>query len=241
MSVEALIKFIEDHTYETVSTEHTVDMIFFRVGITHPGECSEPFARGLISGTKGEFADVDLFDGKEHNFIEIGAWIGDQGLALQLMALGAANKWWKLLTPRTVLPAGSIDDATVMKMAGSGMVAIQATLKVYEIPEEQKAIRAKHPWTPAMGQISGFGGDYEDACQRMFYAGLLFTEKDPDWVKRSANGIDDAFADAIVAACPDGSPSGAMVGAVAHAVAFIQRNSWEKFVEEKTKMTAADA
>lgn len=37
---------------------------------------------------EGEFNQCNPLDGKEHSYIELGGWIGDQGLALRMMALG---------------------------------------------------------------------------------------------------------------------------------------------------------
>ena len=103
--------------------DHTADLIFFEVAATNNPDLEE--MRDLIkSNTKGEFANVDLFDGKEHSYIELGGWIGDQNLALQLMGLGSLLGLWKLLTPKTIL-GGIADNDLAMKMAGQGYVAIQ--------------------------------------------------------------------------------------------------------------------
>lgn len=66
---------------------------------------------------------LNLFDHNEHSYIEIGGVVGDQGLALRLMGLGAELKLWQLLTPKTML---QIDNNSEMgqKMAGMGMVTI---------------------------------------------------------------------------------------------------------------------
>lgn len=102
---------------------HTADMIFFKVSAVDDPSAEE--LRRLIGETKGEFTQVNLLDGKEHSYIEIGAWIGDQGAALRLMGLGALLGLWKLLTPRTVLGV-SLPDDLVMRMATQGFVGIQA-------------------------------------------------------------------------------------------------------------------
>ncbi len=47
----------------------------------------------------GVFDDVLPFDGREHSYIEIGGWLGDQGAALRYMALAAHFGLARLMTP----------------------------------------------------------------------------------------------------------------------------------------------
>lgn len=103
---------------------HTADVYFFDVAAKE--EANEETLRDLIGSHRGEFAEVNLFDGKEHSYIEVGGWIGDQGAALMLMGLGAVLGLWKLLTPNMLpmLPKDLMD-----QMAGRGMVSIQAARK----------------------------------------------------------------------------------------------------------------
>lgn len=101
---------------------HTVDMYFFDVRIINV-----PTPRGLteaIEAHKGSFNEMDPFDGEEHGYIEVGGWLGDQGIALQFMGLGALLGMWKVLQPRNMipgLPKDLMDD-----LAGKGLVVIQA-------------------------------------------------------------------------------------------------------------------
>ena len=103
------------------NSEHTSDVIFFNVALVGEPDVAE-FKR-LIKFHKGEFCEMDLLDGGEHSYLQVGGWFGDQGAALQLMGLGALLSVWKLQTPR-MLPG--LSDELVMQMAGSGMVSIQA-------------------------------------------------------------------------------------------------------------------
>lgn len=105
-------------------TGHTADLIFFKVAALDAN--ADELRRLIEARRKGEFADVNPLDGLEHNYMELGAWIGDQGTALQLMGLGSLVGLWKLLTPRVVF-ADAITDRQAMQMAGAGMVSIQAT------------------------------------------------------------------------------------------------------------------
>ena len=66
---------------------HTIDTGFFKVAI-----CNDPQAeelKRLVVEWPGDFAQVDPFDGMPHPFTQLGAWLGDQGIALQFMALAA--------------------------------------------------------------------------------------------------------------------------------------------------------
>jgi hypothetical protein len=103
---------------------HTADLAFFKVRAVGNPDPEELTA--AIKAHRGEWGEVDLFDGKEHNYIEIGGWIGDQGAAIMLMGLGSILGLWRLMTPRSMLGANLSDDL-VMKMAGMGMVAIQSS------------------------------------------------------------------------------------------------------------------
>jgi hypothetical protein len=104
-------------------TEHAVDMIFFKVAAIN-GANADKLKELIAVNKKGEFCDIDLFDGNEHNYMEIGGWIGDQGIALMLMGLGTILGLWDLLTPVTILKMNS-NDPVCQQMAGMGMIVIQ--------------------------------------------------------------------------------------------------------------------
>lgn len=101
-------------------TGHTADLIFFQmVAVAEP---SQGELLKLIDHHRGEFAKVNVLDGKEHGYIELGGWIGNQEAALRFMGLGHIVGLFKLLTPN-LLP--DLPDDLKMQMAGSGMVSIQ--------------------------------------------------------------------------------------------------------------------
>lgn len=104
-------------------TGHVADLVLFKVAAQGEPDAQE-FVR-LTSEHQGEFCEVNPFDGKEHGYIELGGWIGDQGLALQYMGLGVLLGVFKLLTPDTVLP-GVLDDEMRMQLARSGYVTVTA-------------------------------------------------------------------------------------------------------------------
>lgn len=83
-------------------TGHSVDLIFFPVSARNEPD-AETFRR-LTREHKGEFVDMDPFDGQGHGYIELGAWIGDQGLAMQYMGLGALLDVFELIAPPARLP-----------------------------------------------------------------------------------------------------------------------------------------
>lgn len=99
---------------------HTVDLFFFEVAKRN--NPSADTLRQLIKEHKGEFINVDPLDGNEHNYIELGAWIGDQGLAIELMGLGELLGLWRVFTPKK-LPF--LPQELQQQMARSGMVTMR--------------------------------------------------------------------------------------------------------------------
>ncbi len=110
---------------DTFPTKHSVSVEFFEVGLIDGLEPDAVEFRRLVNEQKGVFGEVNLFDGEEHNYMELGGWIGDQGLALLTMALGDMLGVWTLMTPTSMLGEG-IPKEMRMNMAGGGMVAIKA-------------------------------------------------------------------------------------------------------------------
>lgn len=105
---------------------HTADMVFFRVKAKE-GADAETLRKLVKESGGGEYYCVDMFDGKEHGYMEVGGWMGDQGTALMLMGLGSLLGLWKLMTPVTVLKLDS-DDPTCKQLAGMGMVTVKAEI-----------------------------------------------------------------------------------------------------------------
>ena len=109
-----------DNPEEHQPTGHTADVEFFKISLKDKPD-PEVLRTLIQENFKGEFSDLDLFDGKEHNFIEIGAWIGDQGAALILMGMGKLLDLWELFTPTSM---GAPPDMAKM-MAQEGLVSIK--------------------------------------------------------------------------------------------------------------------
>lgn len=108
-----------------INPAHSADLMFFKVHAA-PGADANELGLLVRANVKGEFGDVSVFDGKEHSYLELGGWIGDQGLALQLMGLGNLLGLWDLLTPRTMLGDLGLSEESLMAMAGQGLLTIKA-------------------------------------------------------------------------------------------------------------------
>jgi len=119
-----LYQYIDAHVERvTEADEHTVDMVFFKLKPAGAPQAAD--LKAHIAKHEGHYGAVDLFDGKEHSYLEIGGWIGDQGYALTLMGLGTALGLWDLLTPINMLGL-TPEDPMAQQMAGLGYVSIKA-------------------------------------------------------------------------------------------------------------------
>jgi len=110
---------------------------------------------------------------------------------------------------------------------------------------------AKYEFTPEMGEISGFGGGYEECCRNMVKAGMEWLDAHPEADPRfhGFKGIygvidednDDArgLTEAVIAGA-NGDATGAMHQATISHCLFIRKNRWEKYVEEMSKPEADD-
>ena len=102
---------------------HHVNMFFFDVSVKG-NPTAEEFIR-LTHEWKGTFNEVDPFDGQEHGYMELGGWIGDQGLAMQYMALGKILGLWSIMHPGDILNVNIPEEkALADQLAGAGMVTI---------------------------------------------------------------------------------------------------------------------
>ena len=119
--------------------DRRVDMIFFEVGVAGQPD-RETFERLSREAKDGAFASVNPFDGAEHNYMELGAWIGDQGLAMQYMALGVQLGCFQLLSPKTMLPKAmlDLDPSLPMMMAGNGFLSIQAINRPVQVTKVEQ-------------------------------------------------------------------------------------------------------
>ena len=97
---------------------HTMNLTFFEVKAVNGPKKDE-----FLALVKAEFPQ--WLDGKEHGYMEVGADVGDQGLALMTIGLGGLVKAWKVLSPETVMPF--LPAEMKMEMAGRGLVCLQVS------------------------------------------------------------------------------------------------------------------
>lgn len=111
-------KCIDHPGVDNQPTGHTADMVFFQVA--NNGGDADKLYKLVTKAKEGVFCNVDLFDREEHSYLELGEWIGDQGLALLLMGLGTVLGVWDLMTPKTF----GMPEPVVLQMAEMGLVTI---------------------------------------------------------------------------------------------------------------------
>lgn len=112
------------HVEKSQPDGHTVDVQFFKVALKTPiltdadKEVMQKNFIQLVKDHKGIYNETDLFDGNEHNFVEIGGWIGNQGIALELMGMGELLGIWKVITPDRLAPDFSEETRSMLAEAG---------------------------------------------------------------------------------------------------------------------------
>lgn len=91
----------------------------------------------------------------------------------------------------------------------------------------------KIEWRDAMGEISGFGGDYEKQCHKMLFRGLAWLDAHPGVVlyaedQRSVMSTQlEEHVGAIEGGCSD-----AMLSIVLSHLAFIHAHGWPEFMRQ---------
>jgi hypothetical protein len=105
---------------------------------------------------------------------------------------------------------------------------------------------SEYRFTSDMGEISGFGGGYEQTCRNMLVAGLEWFDKNPN-ADPQFEGFKDVYGiisednqDAkdlskIVVEAADNDCTGAMHQAVITSCLWIRKNGWNKYCEEMRK------
>lgn len=94
---------------------------------------ADTLAELIRSASKGVFQDVSVERLQAGpSYIELGAWIGDQGLALALMGLGERLGLWSVVTPDTL---GVEDEKLATHLMGMGfvMVAVDSSSKLLAV------------------------------------------------------------------------------------------------------------
>jgi hypothetical protein len=112
--ISVLADYVRAHTREaTRGTPGAISVHFFDVEIVGDPAREELVAlieaaagdgyylnMGLPGAPEGDDDPPPLTKGQ--SYIALGAWIGDQGLAMQLLALGHAVRIWDLVTPASL-------------------------------------------------------------------------------------------------------------------------------------------
>lgn len=93
---------------------HTIDMAFFKVARTEDAD-----AKTFQALVETEFPH--WLDGNEYGYQQVGAEMGDQGIAIMTIALGDLLGVWRAITPERI---GAPPDLA-LNMAGMGMLALQ--------------------------------------------------------------------------------------------------------------------
>ncbi len=101
----------------------TANLVFFKMAAV--GDPKAEDLRELVKKYESPYGPIDLFDGNEHSYLEIGGLFGDQGLALRIMGLGHILGLWQLLTPRSIL-GPTLPADLEERMAGVGYITIKA-------------------------------------------------------------------------------------------------------------------
>lgn len=92
---------------------HTIDMTFFKVALRN-----DPDKKTFLKFVEDEFPT--MLDGGEHSYIELGALMGDQGIAIQTIGMGGLLGVWQALSPAMLDLPKHIE----LMMAGNGMIAL---------------------------------------------------------------------------------------------------------------------
>lgn len=98
-------------------TGHTADVVFFRVA-AKPGASAETL-KALV-----KVEQPGYLDGVEHSYIQVGADLGNQGVGLMLIGLGAVLGVWSILSVDSIMPGAP--DELRMALAGRGLVCLMS-------------------------------------------------------------------------------------------------------------------
>lgn len=100
-----------------------VDVGFFNIVLNSAGDITAlKLKNAIIRAEEGVHLNVtveDLLNPGGVSYTYLGGWLGDQGLALAFIGLGAALELWDVLLPTSV---GVTDGPLVEQMMGMGFV-----------------------------------------------------------------------------------------------------------------------
>lgn len=134
-----LIAYVRAHTSQApgdAEGEAIHNVHFMRIATDEAATDPAPLVALLercLTERAGEFGEFDrdrLTGGP--SYIELGGWVGDQGLAFQLMACGEAAGLWGIISPEKLGITGPEAD----QLAGNGMVMIDGYRPIPATPLE---------------------------------------------------------------------------------------------------------
>ena len=124
--MSVLSNYVQEHTVcirpGTSVDGELIDVHYFKVAVRN-----SPNVQDFIRLVKAHDSTLDFNDEQPHSYIEIGAWLGDQGAALRFMALGTAIGVFELTTPTTIGCPEPVRD----EMAGLGYVLVEGVPNVW--------------------------------------------------------------------------------------------------------------
>lgn len=103
---------------ELQPTNHSVNLTFFHVSAREDDKGSKEEFKALVMAEHPEW-----LNGEEHNYIKIGAELGNQGIALVTIGYGHVMGLWQAFSPDIVMPF--LPKELKNQMAGSGMVSLK--------------------------------------------------------------------------------------------------------------------
>lgn len=118
--MQTLVQTVIDNTIQS-DGEGSVDVGFFSVVRPLNSHLSKNDLREqILAAALGEFVTMTAEDWlRGPHYIHLGGWIGDQGLALRLIGLGALVGLWSVSLPSSL---GITDEAETQKLLGQGFV-----------------------------------------------------------------------------------------------------------------------
>lgn len=151
------------------------------------------------------------------------------------------------------LKSGAHPNIVRMALLSDGIPAVKADVIIGWATQTNKRstmktvdeMKSLFPWEEGMGEISGFGGGYEEACRNMLYSGLAYLDSNPN---ADLKAIEYAniygfltpdskeameLSDVLDAAEP--GCSGAMHSTAMQHCMYIATNGWNKYSSEMKK------
>ncbi|MDU8350377.1 hypothetical protein RYA05_00545 [Pseudomonas syringae pv. actinidiae] len=123
-----VIAFVNDWSISHEAAENlegATDVVFFKVKAKVGANPQE--LKDILTSECKVFTNnaLNLFDGAEHGYIDLGDWLGSQALALTVMGLGDQLGLWKVVTPQSKAGISNQSDEG-QYLAREGYVLIQA-------------------------------------------------------------------------------------------------------------------